>query len=266
MIGMTGKYSHFLMFAKNVAAGAAEILMKHYGKLQVQTWKDYTNFKTAVDDESDKFIREAIRTAYPDHSVISEELDDYETGSEFKWVVDPLDGTLPYTFQTTDHFSVCIALCQNGIPVVGVINAPKRGEVYTAELGCGAFCNDQPIRVSQETEINHVLMGLDPGAKDRMPYIDFLRKVMKQPQGVMCTVQSGCASVPLCLVAKGNLHAYLATSLLPWDMAAAVCIIREAGGLVTHTDGVDWKLGGPSILACNPTLHANFMAYFAREA
>ena len=75
-------------------------------------------------------------------------------------------------------------------------------------------------------------------------------------------MQSACASVPLCLVAKGNLHAYLATSLLPWDMAAAVCIIREAGGRVTHLDGSDWKLGGRSILACNPELHGKLLEFF----
>jgi len=251
----------YLDFAIQVARHAGDaILMKHYGKQQFQTWKARTDFKTMVDDESDRYIREEIRKSFPDHSVISEELEDYETGSEYKWVVDPLDGTLPYTFGTTDHFSVCIGLCQNGIPILGVIYAPKRGEFYTAVVG-EAHCNGIPIEVSSETEINHILMGVDPGATNRKSHLPYLERLMEK-DGCICTVQSACASVPLCLVAKGNLHAYLATSLLPWDMAAAVCIIREAGGRVTHLDGSDWKLGGRSILACNPELHGKLLEFF----
>ena len=170
----------YLDFAIQVARHAGDaILMKHYGKQQFQTWKARTDFKTMVDDESDRYIREEIRKSFPDHSVISEELEDYETGSEYKWVVDPLDGTLPYTFGTTDHFSVCIGLCQNGIPILGVIYAPKRGEFYTAVVG-EAHCNGIPIEVSSETEINHILMGVDPGATNRKSHLPSLERLMEK--------------------------------------------------------------------------------------
>lgn len=253
----------FLTFAIQTARTAGdEILMRHYSEVQTLDWHTRTNFKTAVDDESDRFIRAEIERAFPAHGILSEETADKVTQSRYLWVVDPLDGTLPYTTGINDHFSVSIALLKDEVPIVGVVYAPGRGELYAAEDGDGAFLNDQPIRVSDETNLNHVIMGLDSGKEGK----DFRRlelagpyQKLLGPDGIAADLKHGCASVPLALVATGKLHAYAAMWLEPEDTAAAVVLIREAGGLVTTRQGLGRHFRDRSILAANPVLHSKLL-------
>ena len=233
--------------------------MKHYGKMQELIWKLKTNFKTQVDDESDAYIRACIQRRFPDHSIYSEETLAKEQESEWSWIVDPLDGTLPYTYGINDHFSVCIALAHHKQPVVGVISAPLRKELYVAEQGIGAYCNGEKISVSLEEEVNKVLIDFGGGKETnsfrRVTVAPYLAKLLSAT-GVCCTFSSGCASVPLALVASGKLHACGYLSLEPWDMAAAVVINREAGARVTTIEGREWDIHEPSILTANPRLHS----------
>lgn len=256
-------------FAISIAKEAGELIMKSYGKIKSLDWNARTHFKTKVDDASDRLIRQRIREFCPEHSIYSEEGENLDTGSEYKWVCDSLDGTIPYTLGITDHFSVAIALVKGKTPILGVINAPKRKELYVAEQGKGAFCNNKPIRVSLEDNISHVIMGLDAGKETehfkRTSLAEYCKKVLA-PDGITCFVCSGCASVPLCLVASGKLHAYMALSLEPWDMAAAVIINRETGAKVTNfNDGKEWKLGNESILVANPKLHSKLYSFLKKN-
>ena len=254
--------SQHLDFAIKTAKEAGDYLMSQYGKMQKLEWKLRTNFKTEVDDYNDRLIRMRIKESFPDHNIYSEEQDALNRGSEYSWVVDPLDGTIPYRYGTTDHFSVCIALAKRKTPIIGVIFAPKRGELYTAEQGQGAFCNGERIYVSLEDDINHVLMSLDLGKETSSFKRASLAKYEERlisPEGVTYTLFSACASVPLALTAKGNLHAYMSLNLEPWDMAAAVVIDREAGVKVTNIKGEEWTLDDPSILAANPILHKKLL-------
>ena len=249
----------FKTFAVGTALAAGQqILKRHYGRLHTLTWKEINNFKNEVDDESDRFIRQAIEREFPDHRILSEEMVPKETGSLFTWVVDPLDGTLPYTTGISDVFSVCIGLCDGLTPIVGVIFCPKRDELYVAERGQGATLNGQPIGVTAESKITHVLMGMDCGKPDRMELDRRCARLLVN-DGIVAHLKHGCASVPLCLVASGRLHAYAALRLLPWDMAAAVVINRAAGARVTDIEGKEWKLGDSSILSANPELHAKIL-------
>lgn len=255
-------------FAISVAEEAGRLLMESYGKIKSLDWNTRTHFKTEVDDASDRLIRQRIGEFYAEHNIFSEEGDNLDTGSEFTWVCDSLDGTIPYTLGISDHFSVAIALVKGKTPILGVINAVKRNELYVAEQGKGAFCNDRPIKVCSEEEINHVIMGFDGGKETehfkRASIARYLKKALS-PDGITCPVSSGCASVPLCLTASGKLHAYMALSLEPWDMAAAVIINREAGAKVTTIDGKEWELGDESILAANPKLHAKLCSFLKVE-
>lgn len=176
-------------------------------------------------------------------------------------MIDSLDGTINFASGITDHFSFAAGLCEGRTPIVGVVNAPKRGELYSAEVGAGAFCNGKRIQVSELTDINNVLMVCDSGKFNRAAHVPYIDKLLGQ-NAVTCIFATGCATVPLCLVASGVMHAYLATSLAPEDMVAAVCIIREAGGKVTNRDGEEWKLGDPSILAANPAIHEKLVDFF----
>jgi len=110
--------SEFLEFAIKTARLAGDnILMRDYGRILNLEWKDRVEFKTKIDDESDKFIRKEISEHFPDHNIISEETRDKNTRSQYSWVVDPLDGTIPFTYGFTDHFSVCIGLTREKLPV-----------------------------------------------------------------------------------------------------------------------------------------------------
>ena len=257
--------NNYLNFAIRTAKEAGNYLMSQYGKMQTLEWKLKTNFKTQVDDHNDELIRRRIKETFPDHNIYSEEQDALNRNSKFSWVVDPLDGTIPYRYGITDHFSVCIALARGKTPVLGVIYAPKRKELYTAEKDQGAFCNGKKIHVLDEDDVNHALVGLDGGKETssfkRASLAAYEAKLLS-PDGVTCTFSSGCASVPLALTASGKLHAYMALSLEPWDMAAGVIINREAGANVTDIYGKKWTLDDPSIITANPNLHKKLLSYF----
>ncbi|MBR9706539.1 inositol monophosphatase [Candidatus Pacearchaeota archaeon] len=262
--------NEFLGFAKLTAAYAGDkILMKNYGKMQELEWTAKQHFRTEVDTQSNEYILKRIKETFPEHNIYSEEDDDVNNDSEYDWLIDPLDGTIPYRQGITDHFSVCIALAKNKKPIMGVTYAPKRGELYYAQEGKGAFCqtfnDNKKITVSLEDNINHTLMGLDGGkeTKDfkRADITKYIDKVYS-PNGITCFLASGCASVPLALTAAGKLHAYMALSLEPWDMAAGTIITREAGAKVTNIKGKEWDITDPSILAANPVLHEKLLEIF----
>ncbi len=250
-----------LDFAIATAKEAGDYLMSQYGKMHELEWKLKTNFKTEVDDYNDVLIRRRIQENFPHHNIYSEEQDALlNEGSSLSWVIDPLDGTIPYRYGITDHFSVCIALVSGKTPLLGVTYAPKRNELYFAERGKGAFCNGEKIQVLDEDNINKILIGLDGGKETETFKRAALAKYEERlysSDGVTCTLSSGCASVPLALVASGKLHAYMALSLEPWDMAAGVIINREAGAKVTNIKNEEWTLDDPSIITANPSLHRN---------
>ena len=254
MENMEEKGSEFLEFAVGVAQKAGKNIMQYHGPQLERDYTDKTHFKTLVDNKNDELARLEIAKRFPSHSILSEESAPHKGDSDLTWVVDGIDGTINFSTGYNDHFSFAIGLCRGNTPIVGVINAPKRGELYTAEVGKGAFCNSKKIQVSNLTDINKVLMGCDSGKYNRTAHLPYLEKLLG-PNGITVPFMTACASVPLCLVASGVIHAYLATSLNPEDMAAAVVIIREAGGKVTNLKGTEWQLGDESILAANPELH-----------
>ncbi len=275
---MVKTYELERMFAIETAQKAGEFLMLYYGQQDAPEWNTTTNFKTAVDDMSDNLIRQAITEHFLDDDIYSEEVDPLDRGRERKWVFDPLDGTLPYITHQNNNFSVAIALIEGNKPVVGAVFMPARKELYVGVNGQGAFCYDgqynEPILVSSQDNINKAIIGLDDGKEIsgwfKRSTLSPLLARMSAPDGVSCFLRTGCASVPLCQVASGRpnisqpligrLDVYIGAALEPWDMAAEVVIVREAGGKVTHLNGKEWEFsrlyqGDPSILAANPKLH-----------
>lgn len=255
---------HYKEFAVDVALEAGKLLMANYGKMQSLEYKLKTNFKTQVDDESDALIRKAIAEQFPEHNIYSEEQGDKKTESEYSWIVDPLDGTLPYTFGISDHFGVSIALAKGKVPIIGVIYAPLMGKLYVAEQGKGAICDGVKIHTSLVDNVNRAMIGVDYGKFDRNKIIEYQKKYLSD-SGVTYPVTYACASVSLAMVASGKLHGYMALKLEPWDMAAAIVINRESGVKVTTIDGEEWELGNESILAANPALHNNLCNLFKEE-
>lgn len=257
----TESSDQMLEFMIRLALRAGEIQMARRRNVLRQEWNDVHHFRTETDKEISEFVRKEIIRHYPDYNIHSEEDAERVTGHEMTFVVDEIDGTIPYFLGSTDHFGFCIALCQGTTPIIGVIFAPKREELYTGMIGLGAFCNGRFMRVNNVSNMNQVLMGIDPGKFNRTAYVPYIEAAMRE-DGIACFLQSGCASIPLCFVASGKYDAYLATSLEPEDMAAAVAIIRAASGKVTNLKGDDWQLGDSSILAANPVLHQKLSEFF----
>lgn len=251
-------------FMIKLAFDAGKIQMRHYGKRHDLDWTTLNNLKTEADKEVAELVWKKIEKAYPDYSIYTEEKTAKITGHKRMYVVDELDGTNPYAWGFSDYFSFCIALCEDGIPFLGVVYAPKRRECYIAQVSrVGRFAtrNGFPIGVSYPPDLSKVWIGIDTGKTHRTSDIPFIQKA-KSDGGLAGIVTCGCASVPLCLVASGKLHAYLGTNLEPEDMAAAVVVLLGAGAKVTTLDGHNWKFGDRTILVANPHLHEVLFDFF----
>ncbi len=257
-------WSEELRFAIHCAKEAGNLVKERASVIPTLSWKSRTDFKTQVDDECDTLIRCMIGEKYPHDTIYSEENLAKVGTSRRSWVVDPLDGTIPFAYQINNHSSICIALTEKDTQGLGVIYAMCREELYVAELGKGAFLNDIPIHVSDDAILNKALVAIDFGKIDRLRPISHLISLL-QPDGANAVFSSLCASVNLAYVASGRIHMYLAGELEPWDMAAAVVILREAGGKVTNLEGEEWRLKHSSILTANPHLHKIALQRFDTE-
>ena len=248
--------------AIQAALEAGAFLMAQHGRDQALEYKLKTDFRTPVDVECDRLIRQRIGESFPEHSLISEEADSRTTRSELTWVIDPLDGTFQYTSGISDYFTVNIALVQRTTPILGVTYAPRRNELYLAEAGQGAFCNGRRLQTALSvSDLNKAMFAMDYGSKNRAQICDDQRRLVS-PDGVTYLFTLGCSSLALAFVASGKLHGYLGWSLEQWDMAAGVAHVREAGGIVTTREGKEWALGDTSIVAvASPALHDALMAH-----
>lgn len=252
------EYREYAEAAVEIATSAGALLLDQQAKMQQVEWKDWHHMKTQADDASDAYIRNEIMRRFPGHNIFSEELPDRNLGNEISWVVDPLDGTIPFAMDISDHFGVSIGVTRGNHPISGAINLPRRNKLYRAQEGIGAFANDGPIHVADIQDVHKAIIGIDYGKIERQKSLPIIDKLLSR-QGVAYPVTYGSAASALSLVAEGRLHGYLSTNLEPWDMAAAVVLIREAGGKVTDLKGQEWELGAESIIASNPGLHRQIL-------
>lgn len=169
------------------------------------------------------------------------------------FVIDEIDGTIPYFRRFSDHFAFSIGLYEGTQPCAGVVFAPKRDELYVGSEN-GAYCNGKPIQVGHVQDINKVVMYLISGKDKRDSHLPYLKRAFSN-DGIAGLVDFCTAAMALCMVAYGRLDASLATSLEFEDMAGAVPILLVAGAKVTNLKGEEWQLGDKSIFAANPGLH-----------
>ncbi|CAM4314329.1 inositol monophosphatase family protein [Vreelandella rituensis] len=189
---------------------------------------------TDVDVQVDTFIKQRLNAAFPDDAILSEELSPQADGlaeAEALWVVDPIDGTVNFAHGLR-HVAVSIAWAVKGETQLGVVHAPFLEETFTGMLGQGAFCNQQPIRASQASELSRALVatGFPHRRSERAALIQRLTATLNHCQDVR---RNGSAALDLCDVACGRLDAYY-ESVSPWDSAAGWLIAREAGATVSH--------------------------------
>ncbi len=246
----------FLVEAEQIAREAGEVLKKHWGKLSKIIQKQfYWDLVTEADMESEQLVISKIQARFPEHQIHSEEagLKDAES-KDFMWLIDPLDGTTNYTHQYP-MVAVSIGLLYRKEPVIGVVYNPILEEMFKAADGLGAFFNEKPMKASAVESLNKSLLATG-FAYDRKEtsdnnYAEFCH-MTNISQGVR---RGGAASLDLAYVAAGRLDGYWERGLKPWDVAAGIVLVREAGGQVTSYENGPIDLTSGRILATNQRIH-----------
>jgi myo-inositol-1(or 4)-monophosphatase len=239
------------------ALKAARGLIRDFGEveqLQVSI-KGPGEFVSTADLKAERVLRTELTKGRPGYGFLMEE-SGATAGSDAKncWIVDPLDGTTNF-LHGLPHWAISIALEREGEIVAGVVYEPLRDEMFWAEKGAGAFLNDRRLRVSARRQLSEAVIGTGiPFAQrgDHESYLGTLGAVMAATSGVR---RFGAASLDLAYVAAGRLDGYWEFGLAPWDIAAGILLVREAGGYVTDLAGGHGMLGSGDVLAANDHLH-----------
>ncbi len=213
---------------------------------------------TEADHAADKAIIETIRREFPDHFILSEETGNVPTNSAYKWIIDPIDGTINFA-QGIPICCVSIGLEKDGEMILGSVYAPFLNEFFYAEKGKGAFLNDKPISVSRQQDINHscLVTGFPYSYLDNEngPLQVFERFIRK---GVPVR-RLGSAAIDLCWVAAGRFDGFYEHKLNAWDSAAGFLLVEEAGGKVTDFTGTHYSPYQPHICATNGLIHEELL-------
>lgn len=224
-------YTSILLNAISWAREAGAVHLRYFrgNELSIQSKLNDSDIVTAADKAAEKLLLDHIRSVYPDHSILSEESGADEQSGEFRWVIDPLDGTTNFS-QGLPLFCVSIGIEHNGETVVGVVYAPYMDELFHAVKGDGAMLNGNPIKVSGKTRLDHSVVSTGfPVDKDVNPdnNLDNVARVMPCVRGLR---RLGSAAVDICYCAAGFLDGYWEMNLHEWDVNAALLILAEAGG------------------------------------
>lgn len=248
---------------KRLALHAGKILRSGYETEHQVNYKGEIDLVTEVDHQSEAYLLGNIRKNFPGHQIVSEEAGLVAGNAHEQWLIDPLDGTVNYA-HGIPVFCVSIAYAHNGKVELGVVYEPMRDELFSAELGKGAWCNGKPLKCSRVEELQKSLLvtgfpyDMWTTPKNNMA---FFEKFSKLTQGVR---RLGSAALDLCYVGAGRLEGYWELKLNPWDLAAGMLIAREAGAKVTSLQGSPDLLSPPcSVLASPPVLHGKMMEILA---
>jgi len=240
-------------------AGAAQLQHFFNGNFKISNKEGINNLVTEADHAAEKAIIEVIQADYPDHFILSEETGEIKTSSEYKWIIDPIDGTV--------NFSNGIPLCcvsigveKDGAMIMGAVYNPLMNELYFAQKGFGSSLNDKKLHVSNKTRViqSCLVTGFPYTYLDAPngPIQVFERLIRK---GVPVR-RLGSAAIDLCWVAAGRFDGFYEHKLQAWDSAAGFLIVREAGGRVTDFEGKDFSPYQPHVLATNGLIHDELLS------
>ena len=246
--------------AADIAREAGALLMKYFHRRVSVEYKGEADLVTEADRQSEMLIRERIRVLWPTHDILGEEQGLVDTGSEYRWYVDPLDGTTNFA-HGFPVFCVSMALEHEGHGIAGVIYDPTRDELFSAARGQGAWLNGRQIWVSKIANLAECLVGTGfPSHKrHKNPNIFFYHQITLRTHGVR---RPGSAALDLCNVASGRFDGFWEFNLNAWDTAAGVLIVEEAGGKVTDFHGGPFQLNSRETLASNGLVHEALLREF----
>jgi len=252
--------AHMTMLVR-AAEKAGKMLVRDFGeveKLQV-TRKGIGDFVTQADYKCEKMLHEELLKARPDYGFLMEE-GGKRVGKnlDYEWVIDPIDGTTNF-MHGIPFWAISIGLVYKGKPIAGVVFNPILDELYWAERGQGAYMNAERLRVSGRTNLEDALVAVPPNVKSRNWGVKPNEFKIISNAVATCRVL-GSATMELCYVAAGKLDAYIDRGPKPWDLAAGMLIVQEAGGYATEINGLKDKLPyADNILAANPKIHAQLL-------
>lgn len=240
-----------------IAREAGALLLDAFRRRIGFTYKGDVDLVTEADRASEKLITGRIAALWPTHDLVGEEGSRRETGSDYRWYIDPLDGTTNFA-HGFPVFCVSLGLDYKGERIAAVVYDPTRDELFSAEKGGGAFLNAQRISVSSVQNLAETLTGTGfPSHKrHKNPNIHFYQEITLRTHGVR---RAGSAALDLACVAAGRLDAFWEFNLNPWDTAAGVLLVVEAGGKVTDMRGGPWKIDSRETLASNRLVHTGLV-------
>ena len=249
-----------LNIAVKAARRAASVINRASTQLDLLTVqsKSPNDFVTEVDRAAEQAIIEVLRDAFPGHGILAEESGESGPESEYTWIIDPLDGTTNF-IHGMPQYAVSIAQTKNGVLEHAVVYDPNTNEMFTASRGAGAFLNDRRIRVSRRTRLNEALIGT--GFPFRQfdhvdAYLAMFKELTQKTAGIR---RPGAASLDLAYVASGRFDGFWEMGLSPWDMAAGVLLIQEAGGLVSDLSGEANYLTTGNLVAGTPKIFGQLL-------
>jgi myo-inositol-1(or 4)-monophosphatase len=250
----------YLETCTDIAREAGALLAGYFERRVAFELKGEYDLVTEADRASEKLIVERLRRSFPTHSIVAEEGGGHEGVTGYRWFVDPLDGTTNFA-HGFPIFNVTLALEHNGELVCGVVFDPTRQELFQAERGAGAHLNGERIRVSQASRIADALVGTGFPSRKRHQNVNihFYYQLAMLSHGVR---RAGAAAIDLAYVACGRMDAFWEFALNPWDVAAGILLIREAGGACSDMHGAPAELHGPHLLADNTLIHGEMVELF----
>ena len=255
--------------ASEIAREAGARLREFFAQGVATEYKGDVDLVTVADRTSEKLIRERLAAAFPEHGIYGEEGTRDRMEGEFRWYVAPLDGTTNFA-HGFPQFCVSLGLeqrpaglaaDQDGRLVAAIIYDPMRDELFVAEQGRGALLNGKPMHVSRTPELAESLVatGFPSRKRHASPNIHFYQEFTLRSHGVR---RAGSAALDLAYVAAGRLEAFWEFTLNPWDTAAGILLVEEAGGRVTDFSGGHFKLDSREILASNGLIHGELLGFF----
>lgn len=259
--------------AIQAARSAGMLMKKHCGLINIEKTKDHAaDLATKIDMECEEIVKTTALRHFPDHEILGEESVDPGAqaatkaiqkyiGSEWLWVVDPIDGTTNFVHGLPGSV-VSIGIAHKSDVVVAVIFDPYRDEMFTAIKGHGAYCNGQKIHVDSAEDIESGLFAMAPYRDNPGPSFAAIQEMYLSSRGVR---DIGAAALHLAWTAVGRLSGFAQLNLCPWDLAAGSLLVEEAGGTVTNTQGKTYGLIDKNVCATNGKVHAPLLSLLCKH-
>ncbi len=237
---------------------ATQIVIEAYNLPKITEYKGKTDLVTQTDRQSEEIIISEIQKAFPKHGIIAEESGSSNIDSDYQWIIDPLDGTTNFV-HGYPSFGISIGVMYHNEYICGIVKELPANRTYSAIKGKGAFCDSKQIHVSYVNSLSESLLvtgfGYEHGEKWKAN-MELFKQFTDITQGVR---RLGAAAIDLCHIASGKVDGFWEFDLQPWDTAAGILIVQEAGGIVTKMDGSNYSIHHPQILATNGRIHSDML-------